>query len=108
MTQTTRKILTNAFSLQMLAELNADVTVREITPAEVPEDTESAMGHADIAAVAGSVLGREIPVVRSSQKLTETDELYVAQFMGGRLPEGATTLPEGFSIKWLKITVKYR
>jgi len=31
--------------------------------------------------------------------------LYVAQLQGGRLPEGSTTLPEGFSFKLLKINV---
>jgi putative Ca2+/H+ antiporter (TMEM165/GDT1 family) len=30
----------------------------------------------------------------------------VAQLQGGRLPEGVTTLPEGFSFKYLKVTIQ--
>ena len=29
----------------------------------------------------------------------------MAQILGGRLPEGSTTLPEGFEIQFLKVTV---
>ena len=35
--------------------------------------------------------------------LDKGDELFVAQLQGGRLPEGSTTLPEGFSFKFLKV-----
>ena len=35
--------------------------------------------------------------------LKKGDTLYVAQLTGGRLPEGATELPEGFSFKFLKV-----
>jgi len=100
------KYLGNAFSLQMLTAFPAQVSVEEIEPAEVPADAESVIGHADTAAVVSSILGREIPVNRVSISLNAGDELYVAQLIGGRLPEGSTTLPEGFSLKFLKVTVK--
>lgn len=42
---------------------------------------------------------------RVNLKLKPGDVLYVAQLVGGRLPEGTTTLPEGYSFKFLKVTV---
>jgi hypothetical protein len=30
---------------------------------------------------------------------------YVAQLRGGRLPEGCTTLPEGFGFDWVRVDV---
>ena len=98
--------LANAFSLQMLTELPATVSVSEVAPTEVPADAVSVIGHADTAAVVSSILGREVPANRVSIALEPGDILYVAQLMGGRLPEGATTLPEGFEIKFLRVEVK--
>jgi len=100
------KYLGNAFSLQMLKAFPTQVSVEEIEPTEVPADAESVIGHTDTAAVVSSILGREIPANRVSISLDAGDELYVAQLTGGRLPEGSTTLPEGFSLKFLKVTVK--
>jgi hypothetical protein len=65
------------------------------------EGVVSAVGHADTAAVLG------VPMNRLNVSLEQGDELYVAQLQGGRLPEGATTLPSGFSFKFLKVSVKY-
>lgn len=101
------QILANAFSLQMLKSLNADVRVQEINLSEVPATAQSVVGHPDTAAVLTNLLGFEVPANRASVALDEGDELFVAQIMGGRLPEGATTLPENFSMKFLKVTVKY-
>lgn len=36
---------------------------------------------------------------------SEGDVAYVAQLQGGRLPEGSTTLPKGFSFKFIKATI---
>lgn len=33
------------------------------------------------------------------------DTLYVGQVVGGRLPEGATTLPDGFEIKFIRVEI---
>ena len=98
--------LGNAFSLQMLPELPAEVSVVEVDPAEVPANAVSVIGHADTAAVVSSILGREVPANRVSISLEPGDILYVPQLMGGRLPEGATTLPEGFTLKFLRVEVK--
>ena len=89
--------LLNAFSIQMLAEFPASVTFEEVN--ELPEGLESAVGHKDTAAVLG------VEMNRINVTLKKGDVAYVAQLMGGRLPEGATTLPEGFSFKYLKVTV---
>lgn len=91
--------IANAFSLQMLKAFNADVSVRVVDG--FPKDAVSIVGHADTAAVLGVAMNR------ASVKLDEGDILYVAQIVGGRLPEGATTLPEGFSMKFLQVNVKY-
>lgn len=62
------------------------------------EGIVSAIGHADTAKVLG------LPCNRVTLKLTLGDILYVAQLQGGRLPEGTTTLPEGFYFKFYRIS----
>jgi hypothetical protein len=100
----------NAFSLQML-DLTVENTVMVLPvddPKAVVADQEfvSAVGHADTARVFSDVLGIEVSSQRLSVKLTAADALLVGQYIGPRLPEGATTLPEGASIVWLLVTVK--
>ena len=68
---------------------------------EQPCDSElthmdSAVGHPDTAEVLGVVCNR------TSVTLDENTDLYIAQLSGGRLPEGATTLPEGFKFTWVR------
>jgi hypothetical protein len=99
-----KKYLTNAFSIQMLP---GPTTVRfeEIDVTEVPTDVVSSVGHADTAAVLSDILGFEIPMNRISVSLDEFTELFVAQLVGGRLPEGSTTLPEGFKFKFFRVKI---
>lgn len=99
-----KKYLTNAFSIQMLP---GPTTVRfeEIDTTEVPTDVTSAVGHADTAAVLTNILGFEVPMNRVSVSLDEFTELFVAQLVGGRLPEGSTSLPEGFKFKFFRVTI---
>jgi hypothetical protein len=59
---------------------------------------ESAVGHADTAALFSQQLGVRVPCCRESIRLG-TDML-VGQYVGPRLPGGATSLPEGASIQW--------
>ena len=99
-----KRYLVNAFSIQMLSG-PATVRFDEIDAAEVPADVVSAIGHADTAAVLSDLLGFEVPMNRAFVTLDEDTELYVAQLVGGRLPEGATTLPEGFSFKFYRVTI---
>ena len=99
--------LGNAFSLQMLDVSVAHTLV--VTPVTIEEvvaaDFVSVVGHADTANVLTSMLGREVAMNRTSVKLDTDTVLYVAQIVGGRLPEGATTLPEGFQLSFLKVTL---
>lgn len=90
--------LCNAFSLQMCKEFPCTVKVEEVET--LPQGLESAIGHADTA----HVLGFEPNRVNVS--LNKGDSIFVAQLTGGRLPEGATTLPEGFTLKFLKVTIE--
>lgn len=89
----------NAFSLQMLTAFPCQVTITEVTKADIPADAVSVVGHADTANILGVAFNRV------SVKLEKGDILYVAQIVGGRLPEGATTLPEGFTMKFLKVVL---
>ena len=89
--------LLNAFSLQMLADFPASIRVYEV-PA-LPAGLVSAVGHADTAAVLG------VPMARINVTLHKGDVAYVAQVVGGRLPEGATALPAGFTLKYLKVEI---
>jgi hypothetical protein len=99
-------LLANAFSLQMLQDFPVDVHIEEVSASEVAEaDWMSVIGHPDTAGVLTEMLGREVAFNRASVSLAKGDTLFVAQVVGGRLPEGATTLPEGFSMKFLKVTL---
>ena len=100
--------LLNAFSLNMLGG-NADIAVREISvtvAAGLAADCTSAVGHADTAAVFADVLGAPVPCNRVSVTLKEGDVALVGQYSGPRLPEGATSLPGGATIKWLIVGVR--
>lgn len=78
--------LGNAFSLQMLESLTARVEIREIKRRDIPRNVVSVIGHQDLADFLG------VPMNRVNTKLQEGDRLYVAQWVGGRMPEGINTL----------------
>lgn len=88
--------LLNAFSLQMV-DVPCTVHFEEVD--ELPDGLTSAIGHADTAHVLG------VEPNRINVHLSKGDVAYVAQLQGGRLPEGSTTLPDGFSFKFIKVTV---
>lgn len=98
--------LGNAFSLQMLedTEVLNQLTVTPVEAGEVAASRfTSVVGHLDTANVLADMLGVPVEFNRVSVKLKKGDVLYVGQVVGGRLPEGAVELPEGFSIKFLKV-----
>jgi len=99
-----KKFLTNAFSIQMLQK-GGLVRFDEIALEDIPTDVVSAIGHADTAAVLTNMLGFPVSMNRMNVVLDENTELYVAQLVGGRLPEGVTTLPEGYSFKFYRVTI---
>lgn len=105
-----KKYLANALSLQMLEAMPAIHKIREAKEEEIfnvaadgsktlANGIVSVIGHEDIARVLG------VPFNRISVKLKDGDILYVAQLQGGRLPEGAKTLPEGFQFRFIKVTL---
>jgi hypothetical protein len=65
----------------------------------------SAVGHADTAAVLATILGVPVPTHRVSVALASGDEAVVTQYVGPRLPEGATALPEGANFSWFLVRV---
>lgn len=85
----------NAFSLQMLDAFPCSVSVTEVD--SFPKDATSVVGHADTANILGVAFNRV------SVTLHKGDVLYVAQVVGGRLPEGCTTLPDGYKLKFLRV-----
>lgn len=102
--------LANAFSLQMLGlDTPTNIKVEPISQETVEcillgdNGFTSAIGHQDTANVLSNMLGIPVAMNRISVSLTKDDILVVAQVVGGRLPEGATTLPEGVSIKFVKV-----
>ena len=100
-----KKYLGNAFSLQMILT-PVTVSIRDLTQAEfalVIPQCESVVGHPTTAALLSNIFGEEIKVNRISVQLDPGDTLYVAQYSGPRLEEGATSLPEGASFRWMVV-----
>lgn len=99
--------LLNAFSLNMLSG-NADISVRQVSldvARNLAQVATSAVGHADTAAVFADVLGVPVPCNRVNVTLGDGEAALVGQYSGPRLPEGATSLPEGATIKWMIVGV---
>ena len=129
------RYLSNAFSLQMFDKGRAEATPISATDAKTlvgmawtdsgwsaGKDrrtgfvgkpylpAESVIGHPDICRVINESLGLpaqglEYPVKRVSVTLEPGDTLVVGQYVGPRLPEGATELPEGASIRWYRVDI---
>ena len=92
--------------MEMLEEAEVTAVFKKVNMDEVKKaDSTSVVGHPDTAAVLSSLLGKIVDFNRVSVKLESGSILYVAQLEGGRLPEGATTLPEGASFKFVRVTI---
>ncbi len=102
-------MILNAFSANMLAEFPCSVRFAEISPAtarcDLAGEVQSAVGHADTAAVFSAVLGLDVPCRRETVTLRTRQRAILGQYSGPRLPEGATTLPEGAEIRWILVEV---
>lgn len=105
--------IANAFSLKMLPEWVAvglihfqRLTLEEARNYVASQDYTSAVGHADTAVIYSQLLGISIPVSRIDAHLTPgiEEHILVGQYFGPRLPEGATTLPEGAEIQWVLVS----
>ncbi len=101
--------ISNAFSLQMLPDglqiMVKTVPVEAVISKLTTNPWCSIIGHADTAAVVSNQLGFAIKHDRKFINLMNGDVLYVAQLTGGRLPEGARELPDGFRLEWREVTV---
>lgn len=100
----------NAFSLSMLGDVTTTrLIVRKLSKEEVKlilsQGFESYIGHQDTANVLSNEFGLDVPCNRGMLLLGKDDVAIVAQYMGGRLPEGATQLPEGATFTYY--LVKY-
>lgn len=98
-------LLGNAFSLNMITPPTT-IDVVPVAASDVPPDAVSVIGHADTARVVGSLLGRDVSMNRATVQLSPGDVLYVAQYSGPRLVEGATSLPDGARMSFLKVTLR--
>ena len=125
--------IVNAFSVNML-DVAENCTVKtlfqRITRAEAAcraaDGIISAVGHEDTAKVFSAELGVEVPANRATVTITpesgpilltvarfagtvtitpESGPILLGQYKGPRLPEGATTLPEGAEIQWFLVDV---
>ena len=102
--------LLNAFSLAMLPQLSGvSVSVTEITLAQAQglaeQGLQSYVGHAAACSLFTALLGVPVAENRVSSKLACGEVALVGQYTGPRLPEGATTLPEGAAIAWCLVRV---
>jgi len=100
-------ILSNAFSISMLPEFPANIIFEKLSDEEVKNllagGFRSTVGHSDVARIIAERIGMEVPVCRDKTILGKNDILVVAQYIGPRLPEGATSLPEGARIEFFKV-----
>jgi len=103
-------IIANALSLNMLPPgcTSGGIIFRRLSLEEAQrlvreaDTVVSAIGHADTARLVGAQLGVELAADRRS--VTLGDELtLVAQYIGPRLPEGATELPQGARIEYFLV-----
>jgi hypothetical protein len=104
--------LSNAFSLNMIGftELGeAKVFVSRLALDAAREILAgvfvSAVGHESTAAIIAADLGLPVRADRQSIKINPGDKLVVAQYIGPRLPEGATVLPEGARLEYFLVEV---
>jgi hypothetical protein len=102
------KILTNAFSFNMAGNFPCRTEATELTLEKFTEELknggwESSIGHSDMANLLTEMTGVPITANRRNDSLGNGDVLLIAQYSGPRLQEGATALPEGAKIKFLKV-----
>lgn len=103
------RYICNAFSLGILGSSPASLlAVRSISAADaaaLAAEATSAVGHASTATIFAGLLGRPVEMARLTLTLSPGDEALVGQYIGPRLPEGATSLPDGARIDWKLVRV---
>jgi hypothetical protein len=102
--------MSNAFSLNMLKDFPVTVHIRkadiETVKGILSGGFVSGVGHTDTANIISGMLNMKVEANRITININADDILVVAQYIGPRLPEGATQLPEGAKIEWFIVTVK--
>jgi len=102
----------NAFSLNMVKCRETQVSITEISLAEVIDilrnnNCKSYVGHQDLCNILNDMLNFTVAFNRENFYFSEEcDKAIVAQYSGNRLPEGTTTLPENSEIKFFTVKVK--
>ena len=105
--------LANAFSLNMLDENAEEVSINVVKLTKQNAgwflrqvgEFQSYVGHPDTAAILSQELGVEVKPNRETMTLDAGDVLIVAQYVGPRLPEGATSLPENAKIDYFTVQI---
>lgn len=101
--------LLNALSLNMVAHREGAFRWRLIAPEMarviLSQGFQSAIGHEDLARVLEGMLHLPVPVNRATVTLEPGSRAVVAQYRGPRLPEGATSLPEGAELAFYIVEV---
>jgi hypothetical protein len=103
------RYLSNAFSLNMVfgrsLVQSEPISLEAARRLLAADGVVNAIGHVDTDLVVRDLLG--VSGLDEGQRLSLVlnpgDELIVAQYRGPRLPEGATSLPEGATIEFLLI-----
>jgi hypothetical protein len=103
-------IVANAISLNMLPPdcTSGGIIFRRVTADEAQRlvreanEVASAIGHADTARLISQQLGVELPPDRRSVLLGD-EPMLIAQYVGPRLPEGATELPLGARVEFFLV-----
>lgn len=104
-------LLLNAFSLNMIPA--EQIALLRIEPIGLEEARSalaggftSAVGHESTAAIFSEALGLPVETRRATVMLEPGVPAIVGQYRGPRLPEGATTLPEGGVLQWVRVTLE--
>ncbi len=107
-----KSYLLNAFSLNIISDsLPCTIEASEITANDAIKfasrnEIESAVGHAETAAIFSKILNIDVECARKNVAMSAGDIAIVGQYSGPRLPEGATSLPEGAKIKWIFVCIE--
>lgn len=100
----------NAFSVNMVSIGTSQVSFEDVSLEQAlglltAETVESCVGHPDTANMFENILDVQLPCNRVTVLLEKGETALLGQYSGPRLPEGATVLPPGASIRWVKVTV---
>lgn len=100
--------LNNAIASGMLPEgilSKKYITVEDAKNIVRTHDFTSCVGHENTAGLFTNILSYPVSMNRVNINLEPGDFLLVGEYSGPRLPEGATSLPDGAAIKWCVYTI---